>query len=264
MSAQLIGVIHLPPLLGSPNHRPAHGRSAVVDFARTDAKRLVEAGFDAIVVENYGDAPFFADDVPKITVAEMTAAVLAVRDAAPRTPVCVNVLRNDAAAALAIAATSGANAIRVNVHTGARVTDQGVVTGRAAETLRLRRALGADSVSIWADVAVKHSAALGPRPLEDEAHDLSTRGMVDAVLVTGAGTGKATPIDDVARVKSVVSQPVYVASGATIASLPRLLEVADGVIVGTAIKEGERAGAAVDPERAAAFARAFRAAVPKR
>ena len=37
----------------------------------------------------------------------------------------MNVLRNDAAAALSIAAVAGATFIRVNVHTGAVVADQG-------------------------------------------------------------------------------------------------------------------------------------------
>ena len=91
-------------------------------------------------------------------------------EASPGIAIGINVLRNDARAALAIAAVVGAACIRVNVHTGARVTDQGLVEGRAAETLRLRRALGAESVAIWADVNVKHSAPLGPRdPAREKA-----------------------------------------------------------------------------------------------
>ena len=43
--------------------------------------------------------------------------------------------------------------------------DQGLVEGRAAELLRLRRDLAAEHIQIWADVAVKHSAPLAERDL---------------------------------------------------------------------------------------------------
>ncbi len=257
---RLVGVIHVPPLPGSP---AALRMSQVITFVKDDAERLAEAGFEDVIVENFGDAPFFAEDVPKVTVAAMTACVLAVKETAKSLRVGVNVLRNDAAAALSIAAVANAAYVRINVHTGARVTDQGVVQGRAAETLRLRKMLGAEGIAIWADVAVKHSAPLGERELEDEAHDLSTRGMVDAVLVTGAGTGKSTDVAEVARVKRVVSQPVYVASGATKETLRELLAASDGVIVGTAIKSGGKPGEPVDLARAKAFVAAFRAAAER-
>ena len=89
----------------SPLRRVAPDRS--IDRCRhLDASILAEAGFDALIVENFGDEPFFADDVPKTTVAAMTRAVAAVRDAVA-VPVGVNVLRNDAMAALAVAAATG-------------------------------------------------------------------------------------------------------------------------------------------------------------
>ena len=48
-------------------------------------------------------------------------------------PVRRDVLRNDARAALAVAAATGAAFIRVNVHAGAVVADQGILEGEAAE-----------------------------------------------------------------------------------------------------------------------------------
>jgi predicted TIM-barrel enzyme len=51
---------------------------------------------------------------------------------------------------------------------------------------------------------------------------------------------------------------VFVGSGATAATLPSVLAVADGVIVGTAVKEGGITTAPVDPERARRFAVAAR------
>jgi membrane complex biogenesis BtpA family protein len=255
----LVGVIHLPALPGSP--RASTPIAEIAALAARDARTLVAAGFDRVVVENFGDAPFFATRVPPVTVAAMTACALAVREACPSLALGINVLRNDAEAALAVAVATGAAFIRVNVHTGARVTDQGLVEGRAAETLRARKALGAGSVQIWADVDVKHSAPLAPRDVTREADDLVARGLADAVLVTGEGTGHGVDVDKLRRVKAAVpSVPVLVASGATIESLPTLASLCDGVIVGTALRKGYRPGGPIDEGLAVAFAKAFRAA----
>lgn len=259
--ALLVGVIHLPPLPGSPR-----GRESALTIARAaarDARALQAAGFDHAIVENFGDAPFFKDDVPAVTIAAMTTCALAVRDASPELPLGLNVLRNDGLAALAIAAAVGAAAIRVNVLTGARVTDQGLVEGRAAELLRLRRDLNAESVQIWADVFVKHSAPLAARDLVDETKDLVQRALADAVLVTGAGTGEAVDPDRLRTVRAAAGRaPVLVASGATLASLPEVLRLCDGVIVGSALRTDGRAGGPIDEDVARRFAAAFRAATP--
>src|SRR5919112_5093978 len=103
-----------------------------------------------------------------------------------RLPFGVNVLRNDALSALAIAAATGAAFIRVNVHTGAYVTDQGIIEGDAYATLRKRAALAPD-VLIFADSLVKHATPLG----DVSPKDLRERGLADAVIVTGSETGAA-------------------------------------------------------------------------
>src|SRR5205085_570792 len=108
-----------------------------------------------LIVENYGDAPFFPTNVPAETVAALTLACREVVALAEGRPVGVNVLRNDARAALGIAVAAGARFIRVNVHTGVAATDQGLIEGDAAATLRARELLGAAgepaerAVAIW-------------------------------------------------------------------------------------------------------------------
>jgi uncharacterized protein len=252
----LVGVVHLPPLPGSP--RWGGDLAAVAASAVRDALALAEAGFDGILVENFGDAPFLPGRVSPVTVAAMTACALAVRAAAPGVALGVNVLRNDAEAALAVAVAAGADLVRVNVHTGARVTDQGLVEGRAHETLRLRRALGAGHVRLLCDVDVKHSAPLAARPIGEEAHDLAERGLADAVLVTGSGTGRGVDLSDLSAVLAAVHVPVLVASGVTIDTLAAVRR-AHGVIAGSCLRASGRAGDPVDAAIATRFADAFRA-----
>lgn len=127
----LIGMVHLLALPGAP--RWGGSMDAVLKRAVADALALSAAGFDGLMVENYWDVPFYRGSVPPESVAAITAAVIAVRAATPL-PVGVNVLRNDALAAIGIAAATDARFVRVNVHTGSMWTDQGLVerSGHAA------------------------------------------------------------------------------------------------------------------------------------
>ena len=248
---RLIGVIHLPPLPGAPRFSGA----MELETARRDAHELAQAGFDAVIVENFGDAPFFPDNVPATTVAAMTAAVLAVKDAVA-IPVGVNVLRNDGLAALGIAAATGASFVRVNVYTGTMTTDQGTITGRAAEITRLRAQLGVE-VDIYADVLVKHAVPPPGTSMENVVADAVKRGLADAVIVTGDATGAPADRDMLRRAASSSGDaPVLVGSGATEENIAEILEVAQGAIVGTSLKVDGVTTKPVDPARAAAFVKA--------
>ncbi|MBI2920240.1 MAG: BtpA/SgcQ family protein [Planctomycetes bacterium] len=244
----LVGMVHLLPLPGSP--RWGGSMAAVVRRATADARALAAGGFDALIVENFGDAPFLKSDLPAETVAALTRCVTEVARATDL-PAGVNALRNDARAALGIAAATGARFIRVNVHTGAAVTDQGVIEGRAGETLRHRAAWGGE-VGILADLGVKHSAPLAARPLAEEAADAVHRGMADVLVITGPATGAFPRLRDFG-LAARAGAPVLAGSGVTEGTVRKVLQVADGAIVGTSIKEGGVAEGPVDPERAKRF-----------
>jgi membrane complex biogenesis BtpA family protein len=238
----LIGMVHLQPLPGSPRFAGDFG--AVIDAALRDAEALAEGGFDGCIVENFGDRPFFPDRVPEVTVAAM-AMVTDRLVRATRLPVGVNVLRNDAMAALAIAAIVGARFIRVNVLAGAMVTDQGLIQGRAHEVMRTRAALGA-KVMVLADVLVKHAAPLGEADPVRQAADLLERAGADALIVTGRATGEAPSPALVQHLReSFPSAAILVGSGVTPSNAGQFLPFCDGLIVGTCLK----AGGAVSVER---------------
>ena len=248
----VVGMVHLRPLPGAPAWDGDLG--AVETAARRDAEALAAGGAGAIMVENYHDVPFFPERVPAETIAAMTRLALAVSDAAGGLPLGINVLRNDTRAALAVAAAVGAAFIRVNVHTGAALTDQGVIQGRAAETMRLRRVL-APEVAVWADLRVKHAAPLAERPLADEVGDLRSRGRADALIVSGAATGAAADPARLAAARDALPDgPLLVGSGATAENVSDFA-LADGFIVGTSLKTDDH----IDRERVAAFVAAVRA-----
>ncbi len=250
---RLCGMIHLLPLPGAPKARPMR---EIVSRARADLAALLAARFDAAMVENFGDAPFYPDRVPAETVAAMSAVVGALVSEAPGFPIGVNVLRNDGESALAIAAATGAQFIRVNVLTGAMVTDQGLIVARAHELMRMRARL-CPQVRVFADILVKHAEPLAPvRDLAQWVHDTVARAGADALVVSGEGTSR--PVD-VARLDTVAAAspvPVYIGSGLDLKNARRLLEKAHGAIVGSSIKTRRDPASPVDRRKARALVQA--------
>src|SRR5437870_13655314 len=90
----VIGMVHLPSLPGSPRWDGSMAR--VVASALADARALIEGGIDALLVENFGDAPFTPGRVEPATVAAMCVVAAEVRRALPAAPLGVNVLMHDA------------------------------------------------------------------------------------------------------------------------------------------------------------------------
>lgn len=251
----VIGMLHLPALPGAPHY--AGDWPQLIERALADAQVLVDAGVHGLIVENFGDRPFYPRRVPRGTVACLTHVAGRVRERFPSTPLGINVLRNDGESGLAIAHAVGADFIRVNVLCGARVTDQGVLQGIAHRLLRLRARLGAASIRIFADVNVKHSTPLGPGlPIEQEVADVLQRGGADALVVSGAGTGEAADFSLLKRVRAAAKgRPVLVGSGVTAGNVREYLPHCDGIIVGTSLKIDGRSENPVDPSRAEALMR---------
>lgn len=245
----VIGMLHAPPLPGAPRY--AGDWSEVQRAVLEDAAALVDGGAQGLLLENFGDAPFFPRRVPAVTVACLAALAEQLRQRFAL-PLGINVLRNDGRSALAVAIACRAHFIRVNVLCGARLTDQGVIHGIAHRLLRDRAAGGAHAVWILADVNVKHSAPLADRPLGEEVAELLDRGGADALVVTGSATGEAVNLNELRCVKELAQDvPVLLGSGVTPENVRTFLPYADGFIVGTGVKHDAVVHHRVDAARVA-------------
>jgi membrane complex biogenesis BtpA family protein len=232
----LIGMIHLLPLPGSPKYSE-EGMPRALDAALRDAEALQNGGFDGLLVENYGDSPFKPAPTDPETVASMTAIGREISTQV-ELPLGVNVLRNGAIAALAIARAVRARFIRVNVFTESLLTDQGIIDACAHEVMRYRSRIDATEVRVFADVRSKHAAPLVSRPVEESARDAAYRGMADALIVTGPHTGAEPDRGQFRRIRgSVPDRPVLIGSGLSKRNAVRLLREADGAVVGTSLKK---------------------------
>lgn len=246
VSKPIVGMVHLKPLPGSPMYGGDFRR--VVDSALEDAGRLVDGGVDGLLVENYWDMPYQAGKAASETVASMAVITAKIVDEFG-VPVGVNVLRNDAEAALAVAAASGARFVRVNVYGGAYVSMEGLLVGEAREILKLRSLLHVDA-EIWADIRVKHAWPLTQIPIGEEALDVYGRCLADALILTGRRTGTPPERPSLEAVRRAVPDaPLVIGSGLNPENAVELLRLADGAIVGTYFKEDGVIGRPVDVDR---------------
>jgi uncharacterized protein len=245
----VIGCLHLLALPGAPLY--GGSMKPVYDKALEEAAILSKHGIDGFIVENFRDQPFYPARVPVETVAALAGVTHEVKRQYT-CPLGVNVLRNDAEAALAIATAIEASFIRVNVHGGAIVSEQGIIEGAGHLTMRLRNSLGSD-VLVFADVGVKHAAPLAGRGLATETKDAVERGLADAVIVSGERTGSETLLEDVRTVRAATEAPLLIGSGAAPDNIGKVFNLVDGFIVGSYFKTDGKASNFVEAARVSAF-----------
>lgn len=248
----LIGMVHLAALPGTPRHSLPLAR--IVDLAVREAVLLDKAGFDAVLVENMNDVPYLRREVGPEIIAAMTCVTATVR-AAVSCAVGVQVLAGANAASLAVAQASGAQFVRAEGFVFASIADEGLIADAdAGPLLRYRKAIGAEHIRIFTDIKKKHTAhALTADISLAETAEAAELFGSEGIVVTGSTTGRPASLDDLAAAKEAVDLPVLVGSGATAESLPALFRHADGVIVGSWIKEGGHWSAPIDPERTRRF-----------
>ena len=246
----VIGVVHLLPLPTSP--RWGGSLKAVIDRAEQEATALASGGIDGIIVENFFDAPFTKNQVDPAVVSAMTIVVQKIQNLVT-IPIGINVLRNDAQSALAIASCVKAQFIRVNIFNSVMVTDQGLIEGEANQLLRYRRELGSD-VKIMADVLVKHALPLGTMNITNAVKDTIERGLADAVIISGWATGSPPTQEDLELASSAAKEtPGLIGSGASWENIAELMQMADGVIVSSSLKRHGCRELPIDPNRVHQF-----------
>ena len=256
-----IGVIHLLPLPTSA--RWQGDLQAVVARAEQEATALASGGAHGLIVENFFDAPFPKSKVDPAVVSAMTLVVQRLKHLVTL-PIGINVLRNDARSALAIATCTGASFIRVNVLTGVMATDQGLIEGEAHDLLRYRRELGSD-VQILADVLVKHASPLGTPNLTTAVEDTIHRGLADGVILSGWATGRPPRIEELEQARAAAGEtPVFVGSGADWNNVGDLVRHVDGIIVSSSLKRKGKIEEPVDPIRVRQFVTALSQGIAQR
>lgn len=254
----IIGMVHCWPLPGAPGYT-GYGMDTIIAQALADAQALVAGGCDGLIVENMWDVPFRAGpQVQPESIAAHAVVARRVREAVG-VPIGINLVHNGGVALLGIALAAGASFIRVCMFTGAGVWDAGSWDeGCAADLMRRRKELQAEHIKLFADVDKKHSVRFPGIDLATHIEWTRFFG-ADALIVSGRMTGDAPDLEKVRQAKTLAGEtPVLLGSGTDEYNVGAFLAVADGVIVGSSIKQEGEIANPVDVERVRRFVRAAR------
>jgi membrane complex biogenesis BtpA family protein len=253
----VIAMVHLGALPGSPLHDAEAGLEGLVAAARADLLALQAAGFDAVMFGNENDRPY-EFRVDTASTATMAYVIGRLRPEIT-VPFGVNVLW-DPMSSVALAAATGASFVR-EIFTGSYASDMGPWTPDAGAAMRYRDRLGRRDLAMLYNVSAEFADSLDRRPLPDRARSAVFSSIPDAVLVSGQITGEAAALSDLEAVKRVLPDtPVLANTGVKHGTVADVLRVADGCIVGSALKVDGHTWNAVDPDRARDFMDRVRAA----
>ncbi len=229
----LIGMIHLPPLPNTPLY---WGESVeyYIEYAVNEAEKLVRAGFDGFIVENYMDYPFSIRVNDPVRLSFIESIVSALRNKFRDKLIGLNILRNSGLESLSIACRNNLDFIRVNSFLETVLAPEGLLKPLAHELISYKYS-NKCLTKIFADINVKHS-----KPLMDYVMVLKntcSRGLVDGIIVTGEETGGFTPPAKVFIAKRICSgKKIIVGSGVNYDNIGLYVGLADALIIGTSIK----------------------------
>ena len=254
-------MIHVAALPGTP--RASMPLRDIVRQAADEAKLLMDAGFDGLIIENMHDAPYLRREVGPEIISAMTVIGAAVREAiAKDKPLGVQILAGANRAALAVAQAIGAQFTRVEGFVFASVADEGLMEeADAGPLLRYRRMIGAEHIRVFADIKKKHSSHAITADVDvGETTKAAELFGADGVIITGIATGKAITINDLGAARVATPLPLIVGSGVTPESVKDLFAYADGLIVGSWYKRDGLWSNPPDAQRAKDLVKAVRAA----
>ncbi len=246
----VIAMVHLGALPGTPLYDADAGLDGLIRGARADLRALQAAGFDALMFGNENDRPY-EFKVDTASTATMAYVIGQLRGEIT-VPFGVNVLW-DPISSVALAAATGAAFVR-EIFTGTYASDMGPWTPDAGAALRYRGRLGRGDLAMLYNVSAEFADSLDRRALPDRARSAVFSSIPDAVLVSGQITGEAAKMADLEAVKAVLPDiPVLANTGVKHATIADVLRVADGCIVGSALKVDGHTWNTVDPDRAMDF-----------
>jgi membrane complex biogenesis BtpA family protein len=250
----VVGMVQLPPLPGGANYK-GESIASVLEAGLSEARVLVENGVDALLVQNLGDIPV-ATSASMTQVAWMTrvtAEIIRLSD----TPVGVNLLENDSAAMLAVAAATGADFVRIKIYVGGMMTPFGVELGQAHTAVKVRNQLNAASVAIFADVHDRTGTPLATGGFEEDVEFAVRLGMADGLVITGKSYDET--LDMIARARSKYADiPILAGGGVTAGNFAEVVQTASGAIVSTSMKDTGSAVGRFVPKKVKEFMAAAR------
>lgn len=246
----VIAMVHFGALPGAPLYDAGSGLAGLIEGCRKDLRALQAAGVDAVMFGNENDRPY-EFQVDAASTATMAYVIGILRNEIT-VPFGVNVLW-DPMSSVALAAATGAAFVR-EIMTGLYASDMGLWKTDAGAAMRYRNRLNRADLGMFYNISAEFASSLDPRSLADRARSAVFSSVPDAILVSGAITGEAPAMSDLAAVKKALPDtPVLANTGVKHATIAEVMKISDGCIVGSSLKVDGNTWNAVDAKRAAEF-----------
>lgn len=243
----IVGMIHVDALPGTPNHK--RSIQQIIELATKEASIYLDAGIDALMIENMHDVPYLKGNVGPEIVASMSAVAVELRKMTDK-PLGIQILAVANKHALAVAQAANFDFIRAEGFVFGHLADEGYIDSCAGELLRYRKMIGAEEIAVYTDIKKKHSShALTADISLSETVKTAEYFLSNGIIITGSSTGKAALIDDVKEARKATQLPVFIGSGITTENLESYWDFADAFIVGSHFKKNGDWKNCVDEER---------------
>ncbi|MEO0559715.1 MAG: BtpA/SgcQ family protein [Bacteroidota bacterium] len=218
----VIAVLHTGP---TPGVSVCSSSRCAAERAAAETRLLVELGVDGFLIENMHDAPALREqDMGPEVAAYMTRVALAVKRNADRLPVGIRVMHDASRTSLAVALAAGCDFIRVD---GWERDD-----GAPARFHRYRHSLDADAIPVLAGIRPRH-----PEDVERLLEQVE-ESRPEVIAVLGPQYGKTPAVETVEQAREHTHRPLLVGGGLNASNLDRFAHLADGLLIGSGLKEG--------------------------
>ncbi|MEU9123217.1 BtpA/SgcQ family protein [Streptomyces sp. NPDC048506] len=243
----VLGMIHLPPLPGTPYHEPG-SFPRLLDEAVAAAGLLHGCGADGCLVQTVDRVYGAADSADPARTVAMGLVVRAIADAmGARFPVGVQLMRNAVSPSLAVARVAGGSFVRAGALVGATLTASGLIEADPLGVAEYRTRIDALDIKIIADVHSMHYSWLGGQKPPDQVAAAARQAGADAVALCHRDEYKVIEMIRATR-RAAPGVPVILAGYTDHHNAARLLAVADGAFVGSCLKSAD-GGAGLDKDK---------------
>lgn len=229
----VIGMIHLKASPGAPKY--SGNVNEIIEHALKEAKTYLNAGIDAIAIENMHDVPYLNKDIGHEVSSIMAVVGYEIKKISS-IPCGIQILAASNKAALAVANSAGLDFIRAEGFVFGHVADEGYIDANAGELLRFRKTIGAEHIAIFTDIKKKHSAHAVTSDVDIVETAKAADFLSDGLIVTGSATGNPADIDEIKNIKKHCSLPLIIGSGITLENVENYFPFCNAMIVGSYFK----------------------------
>ena len=220
----IIALLHLDALPGEPAF-----------CGSLDTKALQDGGVDGVLIANEYCFPI-TPHTSTVTLMAMAAVIGSLKKDI-RVPFGVNVVYNPEET-IKMAAALGASFGR-SAFGGAYTGAYGLHSVNYGDMVRLKYTLGHPEIQLLCKFNPEGDARLGDQTTEALMNELCQGGFMGGLCVSGPGAGQEASMGYLEEVSSLAKKknvPVFCNTGCRHDTIERILQIADGACVGTALK----------------------------